>query len=163
MLCWIVYSASSLTQQSADRHVTPLGHIRILIPSRPVFALSLWCSGISGEATKTNFIVFGVNRSVHEPMIYHTWGEHTNHYTTGERGCNYIVCTYIYSNYIFYIVHFCVYYFLWNNDWRYEKFSRNEEKKVLMYLNPDKIECFIFKNAMMMQFYIKKTQHIKRS
>jgi len=33
------YSASSLKQQSADRHVAPLGHI-ILIPSRPVFALS---------------------------------------------------------------------------------------------------------------------------
>ena len=32
-------SASSLKQQSADRHVTPLGHI-ILIPSQPVFALS---------------------------------------------------------------------------------------------------------------------------
>ena len=34
-----IYIASSLKQQSADRHVAPLGHI-ILIPSRPVFALS---------------------------------------------------------------------------------------------------------------------------
>jgi hypothetical protein len=33
------YSTSSLKQQSADRHVAPLGHI-ILIPSQPVFALS---------------------------------------------------------------------------------------------------------------------------
>jgi hypothetical protein len=33
------YSASSLKQQSAGRHVAPLGHI-ILIPSQPVFALS---------------------------------------------------------------------------------------------------------------------------
>jgi hypothetical protein len=33
------YSAGSLKQQSADRHVAPLGHI-ILIPSQPVFALS---------------------------------------------------------------------------------------------------------------------------
>jgi hypothetical protein len=33
------YIASSLKQQSADRHVAPLGHI-ILIPSQPVFALS---------------------------------------------------------------------------------------------------------------------------
>jgi hypothetical protein len=33
------YSASSLKQQSADRHVVPLGPI-ILIPSQPVFALS---------------------------------------------------------------------------------------------------------------------------
>ena len=30
------YSASSLKQQSLDRHVAPLGHI-ILIPSQPVF------------------------------------------------------------------------------------------------------------------------------
>jgi hypothetical protein len=33
------YSASSLKQQFADRHIAPLGHI-ILIPSQPVFALS---------------------------------------------------------------------------------------------------------------------------
>ena len=33
------YSASSLKQQSADRHVAPLGHI-ILLPRQPVFALS---------------------------------------------------------------------------------------------------------------------------
>jgi len=36
------YSASSLKQQSAGRHVAPLGHI-IMIPSRPVFALSPLC------------------------------------------------------------------------------------------------------------------------
>ena len=33
------YSASSLKQQSADRHVAPLGHI-ILIQRQPVFAFS---------------------------------------------------------------------------------------------------------------------------
>jgi hypothetical protein len=33
------YSASSLKQQSAVRHVALLGHI-ILIPSKPVFVLS---------------------------------------------------------------------------------------------------------------------------
>jgi len=33
------YSASSLKQQSAGRHVAPLGHI-ILIPSQLFFALS---------------------------------------------------------------------------------------------------------------------------
>ena len=35
-----VYSASSLKQQYADRHVAPLEDI-IVIPSQPVFALSL--------------------------------------------------------------------------------------------------------------------------
>jgi hypothetical protein len=34
-----LYSASSLKQQSAGRHVAPLGQI-ILIPSQPVFAHS---------------------------------------------------------------------------------------------------------------------------
>ena len=34
------YSASSLKQQSADRHVASLGHI-ILIPSQPVFPRSV--------------------------------------------------------------------------------------------------------------------------
>jgi hypothetical protein len=34
-----LYSARSLKQQSAGRHVAPLGNI-ILIPSQPVFALS---------------------------------------------------------------------------------------------------------------------------
>jgi midasin (ATPase involved in ribosome maturation) len=33
-----IYSATSLKQQSAGRHVAPLGHI-ILNPSQPVFAL----------------------------------------------------------------------------------------------------------------------------
>jgi len=32
---------------------------------------------LSGEATNTNFIVFGLTRP-----IYHTRGEQTNHYTT---------------------------------------------------------------------------------
>jgi len=34
-----LYSATSLKQQSAGKHVAPLGHI-ILIPSRPVFSFS---------------------------------------------------------------------------------------------------------------------------
>jgi hypothetical protein len=33
------YSASSLKQHSAGRHIAPLGYI-ILIPNQPVFALS---------------------------------------------------------------------------------------------------------------------------
>jgi hypothetical protein len=65
------YSAGSLKQQFADRHVTPIGHI-ILIPSQPVFALSPYCY----------FIVFGLTRTGIEPTIYCTRGEHANHYTT---------------------------------------------------------------------------------
>jgi hypothetical protein len=64
-----------------DRHVAQLGHI-ILIPSQPVFALSPKCCVLSGEATNTNFIFIGLTRPGLEPTIYHTWGEHANHYTT---------------------------------------------------------------------------------
>ena len=51
------YSASSLKQQSADRHVAPLGHINLIL-NQPVFALSPFCCVLRGEATHTNFIVF---------------------------------------------------------------------------------------------------------
>jgi hypothetical protein len=37
---------------------------------------------LSGEATNTNFIVFGLTQPGLEPTIYHTRGEHANHYTT---------------------------------------------------------------------------------
>ena len=37
---------------------------------------------LSEEATKTNFIVFGLTRPGLEPMIYRTRGKHPNHYTT---------------------------------------------------------------------------------
>ena len=75
------YSVSWLKQQSAGRHVAPVGHI-ILIPSQPVFALSPWCCMLSGKATNFNFIVFGLTRPGIEPTIYRTRGEHANHYAT---------------------------------------------------------------------------------
>jgi hypothetical protein len=34
------------------------------------------------EATNTNFVVVGFTRSGLKPTIYHTRGEHANHYTT---------------------------------------------------------------------------------
>jgi hypothetical protein len=70
------YSASSLKQQSEDRHVTPLWHISLIL-SQPVFTLSPYCCVLSGEATNTNFIDFWL-----EPTIYRTQGEHANHYST---------------------------------------------------------------------------------
>jgi hypothetical protein len=36
----------------------------------------------SGEATNTNFIVFGLTQPGLEPTIYRTRDEHANHYTT---------------------------------------------------------------------------------
>jgi len=68
------YSASSLKQQSAGRHVAPLGHI-ILIPSQSVFALTPLFL-LSGETTNTNFIIFGLTRTELELTIYRTRGEH---------------------------------------------------------------------------------------
>jgi len=49
-----LYSTSTLKQQSAGRHVAP---DRFLIPCLPVFAL---CCSLSGEATNTNNILFGL-------------------------------------------------------------------------------------------------------
>ena len=53
-----------------------------IIPSQSVCALSLSCCVLSGDPTHTNCIVFGLTRSGLEPTIYHTRGEHANHYTT---------------------------------------------------------------------------------
>jgi hypothetical protein len=39
---------------------------------------------LRGEATNTNFIVFGFTWSGIEPTIYQTQGEHANHYTINE-------------------------------------------------------------------------------
>ena len=39
---------------------------------------------LSGEATHTNLIVFGLNRPWLEPTTYHNGGEHANHYTTDD-------------------------------------------------------------------------------
>ena len=52
--------ASTLKQQSVGRLVALLGHI-ILIQSQPVFAVSSQCCVFSGEAGKSNFIVFGLS------------------------------------------------------------------------------------------------------
>jgi hypothetical protein len=76
------YSASSHKQQSVDRHVGPLGHI-ILISSQPVFVLSPQCCVVSGEATNTNFLVFGWTQSGLKPTTYRIQRvKHANHYTT---------------------------------------------------------------------------------
>jgi hypothetical protein len=66
-------SLCSLKQQSADRHVAPLGHI-ILIPSQSVLALSPKRCILSGEATNTNFIVlirFETMSDDHAKSKYH--------------------------------------------------------------------------------------------
>jgi hypothetical protein len=39
---------------------------------------------LPGETPNSNFIDFGLTRSGLEPTIYHTRGEHANHYTTDE-------------------------------------------------------------------------------
>jgi hypothetical protein len=63
-----IHSASSLKQQSASRHVAPLGHI-ISILSQAVYALSPLCCLLTGEATNTNFIVFVKKRDVNDVMM----------------------------------------------------------------------------------------------
>ena len=60
--------SSSLRQKSVGRHLAPLGH-NMLIPSQPLFSLTLYCCMLGGEATNTNFIVIGLSRPDPEPMI----------------------------------------------------------------------------------------------
>ena len=59
----------SLTQQSADRHVYPLGHI-ILILRQPVFHAA--CLAEKQQIP----IVSCLTRLGHEPTIYRTWSVH---------------------------------------------------------------------------------------
>ena len=49
---------------------------------KSAYFLQVWWALLRGEATNTNFIVFGLTQSRLEPTIYRTWGEHANHYTT---------------------------------------------------------------------------------
>jgi hypothetical protein len=58
----------------------PLNKIAKIGYGQPVFDLSPQCCVLIGEATNTNFIVFGLTRPGLEPTIYCTRGEHTNHY-----------------------------------------------------------------------------------
>ena len=62
----------NVQQPKVWRHDAPLGHI-ILIPS---LRYSILC----GEATNTNMIVFGLTWPGPESTIYHSWGEHNDHY-----------------------------------------------------------------------------------
>jgi hypothetical protein len=66
----------SLKQYSAGIHVTPLGH-NILILS--AFALTLLCCMLSGEATNTNLVVFGLTQPELEPTICRTRGKLNNY------------------------------------------------------------------------------------
>ena len=83
---WLLFNTNSAIfqlyhQQSAGRHIAPLGHI-ILIPSQPVFALTPYCCVLNEEAKNTNFIVFGLSQPRLEPTIYRTRCEHANQHTT---------------------------------------------------------------------------------
>ena len=64
-----------------DMPAPPLWHIN-LIQSQPVFALTPYYYMLSGEAAKTNFIVFGLTRPGLKSTIYHIRGKHANHYIT---------------------------------------------------------------------------------
>ena len=69
------YSASSLKQQFAGRHVIPLRHI-IRIPSHSFMH--------NREVANTSSIVFGLTTPGLKPTIYCSQGVCVNHYTTNE-------------------------------------------------------------------------------
>ena len=79
-LSWI-FSASSLKQQSVDRHVTPLGHITSWFWANQslLFLLNVACLE---EKQQIPISVFGLTRLGLDPTIYCTRGEHANHYIT---------------------------------------------------------------------------------
>jgi hypothetical protein len=63
---------------------------------------------VIGEATNTNFIVFGFTWPGLEPTIYNTLDEHANHYTTNVvlLQCKENVhLLYIYQNKLFYCIY----------------------------------------------------------
>ena len=85
---------SSLKQQSKGRHVNLLGYV-ILIPSQPILFLLLNAMCLMEKLQipillsliwleSTIYHTWGehANHYTTEPTIYHTWGEHANHYTT---------------------------------------------------------------------------------
>jgi hypothetical protein len=78
MLSWI-FSASSLKQQSADRHIAPLRHI-ILIPSQQSL-LFLHNDACLAEKQRIPILI-KLTQSGLKPTIYSTRGEHANHYAT---------------------------------------------------------------------------------
>jgi hypothetical protein len=47
---------------------------------------------LSGEATNTNLIVFGLTRQALEPTIYRNQGKHANHYATDAVVCDLELC-----------------------------------------------------------------------
>ena len=76
-----LYSASSLKQQFANRHVAPLRHI-ILIPSQPIFALTLNATCLAEKQLIPILYSLGLTWPRLEHTVYCSRGEHDNHYTT---------------------------------------------------------------------------------
>jgi hypothetical protein len=87
-----LYCASLPKQQSAGWHVAPLTHYYDSEPTS-LSSYSLMLRALRW-GNKYKFIVFGLTWSVIEPTIYHTLGEHANHYTTDAVSlkCNVLCC-----------------------------------------------------------------------
>ena len=65
---------------SRQKDVSPIGHIAL---NKDLHNKNYLDPCFEGEATNTNFIVFGFTRFGLELTMYRTRGEHANHYTTG--------------------------------------------------------------------------------
>jgi hypothetical protein len=79
---WFSLGTVSATSKTDHHDITEiLLKVALNTINQPTyFHQSCWV--LSGEATNTNFIVFGLTRPWFEPTIYRTQGEHANHYTT---------------------------------------------------------------------------------
>ena len=79
LMRWCPLYISLLKQQSAGRHITPSGHI-ILILSQLVFLLLLL--NIVCLAGKQQIPIYSLTRLRLEPMVYVTQGKHAYHINT---------------------------------------------------------------------------------
>ena len=76
------YSASSLSQQSADRRVALSDTLFWFRTNQSLlFLLNAACLA-EKQQISINFIVFGLTQQGLEPTIYRTQGEYDNHYAT---------------------------------------------------------------------------------
>lgn len=69
------------SNRCAGRHVDP-HKLMILILRQALFAVTPLSCMLSGEASKTTIIVFGLTWLWYEHLIYYTWDERANHYVT---------------------------------------------------------------------------------
>jgi hypothetical protein len=101
---------------------------------------------VSGEATNTNFLVIGFTRSWLKPTIYHTWGEHLNHYTNDAVKQPCALMTSVRSlnsnNNLFLELYWLIRYKLGDKWTSFTQFLSEHMTKFILFINLNRIETF---------------------